>query len=59
MSENCTPAVDAIQTLVGATVGNARPKIMDYGKHCYTVLSPKAKYSLRFVFKWDSTTNFN
>lgn len=54
ISENCTPAVDAIQSLLGTTVGNARLKIMDFGKHSYTVLFHQSPHVLRFVFKRDS-----
>ena len=36
VAENCTSALDAIQVLLGATAGNQRLKIMDFGKHNYT-----------------------
>jgi len=36
IAENSTPALDSIQTLLGATVGNQRLKILDFGKHNYT-----------------------
>ncbi|RJQ57011.1 MAG: hypothetical protein C4530_13675 [Desulfobacteraceae bacterium] len=36
ISENCTSALDAIQVLLGATVGNQRLMVMDFGKHNYT-----------------------
>lgn len=39
ISENATSALDAIQVLLGATVGNQRLQVMDYGKHNYTLLS--------------------
>ena len=34
-----TSALDAIQVLLGATVGNRRLAVMDFGKHNYTVFS--------------------
>ena len=42
VAENSTSAIDAIQILLGITVGNQRLKIIDFGKHNYTFM-PKAK----------------
>ncbi|WP_319524016.1 FmdE family protein [uncultured Desulfosarcina sp.] len=42
IAENSTSALDAIQILLGATLGNQRLKIMDLGKHNYTVI-PKSE----------------
>jgi len=39
ISENTTSALDAIQVLLGTTVGNQRLLVMDFGKHNYTLLS--------------------
>ncbi len=39
LSENATSALDAIQVLLGATVGNQRLMVMDFGKHTYTLFS--------------------
>lgn len=39
ISENATSALDAIQVLLGATVGNQRLMVMDFGKHAYTLFS--------------------
>jgi formylmethanofuran dehydrogenase subunit E len=39
ISENTTSALDAIQVLLGVTVGNQRLMVMDYGKHNYTLFS--------------------
>lgn len=39
ISENTTSALDAIQMLLGVTVGNQRLMVMDYGKHNYTLFS--------------------
>ena len=39
ISENTTSALDAIQVLLGVTIGNQRLMVMDYGKHNYTLLS--------------------
>lgn len=37
ISENTTSALDAIQVLLGVTIGNQRLMVMDYGKHNYTL----------------------
>ena len=39
LCENTTSALDAIQVLLGATVGNQRLVVMDFGKHTYTLFS--------------------
>ena len=39
LAENTTSALDAIQILLGVTVGNQRLMVMDYGKHNYTLSS--------------------
>lgn len=39
VAENSTSALDAIQILLGVTVGNQRLMVMDYGKHNYTLNS--------------------
>lgn len=39
ISENTTSALDAIQVLLGTTIGNQRLLVMDFGKHNYTLLS--------------------
>jgi formylmethanofuran dehydrogenase subunit E len=39
ISENTTSALDAIQVLLGVTIGNQRLMVMDYGKHNYTLFS--------------------
>lgn len=49
ISENCTSALDAIQILLGATLGNQRLKVMDYGKHNYTVIPKSASTSFRLI----------
>ncbi|WDN88695.1 formylmethanofuran dehydrogenase subunit E [Desulfosarcina sp. BuS5] len=36
IAENSTSAIDAIQILLGITIGNQRLKVMDFGKHNYT-----------------------
>jgi len=38
IAENSTSAIDAIQILLGITVGNQRLKVMDFGKHNYTFM---------------------
>ena len=47
IAENCTSALDAIQIMLGATVGNQRLKVMDFGKHNYTVIVKNSKNSFR------------
>lgn len=37
ISENTTSALDAIQVLLGVTVGNQRLLVLDYGKHTYSL----------------------
>ena len=39
IAENCTSALDSIQILLGASVGNQRLQILDFGKHNYTWLT--------------------
>lgn len=39
LAENTTSALDAIQVLLGVTIGNQRLMVMDYGKHNYTLYS--------------------
>ncbi len=39
IAENCTSALDAVQMMLGTTIGNQRMLIMDLGKHNYTILS--------------------
>lgn len=36
IAENCSSALDAIQVLLGVTLGNQRLQISDFGKHNYT-----------------------
>jgi formylmethanofuran dehydrogenase subunit E len=38
VSENTTSALDAIQVLLGITIGNQRLLVLDYGKHTYSLL---------------------
>ncbi len=38
VAENCTSALDAIQVLLGMTMGNRRLTIINYGKHNYTLI---------------------
>jgi formylmethanofuran dehydrogenase subunit E len=49
ISENCTSALDAIQILLGATLGNQRLKVMDFGKHNYTVIPKSASSGFRLI----------
>jgi len=44
VAENSTSAIDAIQILLGITIGNQRLKILDFGMHNYTfILKAKQK----------------
>ena len=47
IAENCTSALDAIQIMLGATVGNQRLQIMDYGKHNYTIIGKNGQNGVR------------
>ncbi|MBU0653377.1 MAG: hypothetical protein KKG96_10945 [Proteobacteria bacterium] len=51
IAENCTSALDAIQIMLGATVGNQRLQVMDFGKHSYTLLSKNAETGFRLSLK--------
>ncbi len=44
ISENTTSALDAIQVLLGATLGNQRLLVLDYGKHTYSLFSKNREY---------------
>ena len=48
VAENSTAALDAIQILLGVTVGNQRLMVMDYGKHNYTLYSRHQNQSWSF-----------
>ena len=49
IAENCTSALDAIQVMLGITLGNQRLKVMDLGKHNYTIIPKSAAGSFRLV----------
>ncbi len=49
--ENSTSAIDAIQILLGTTVGNQRLQIVDLGKHNYTLILPNHVKGLKFSLK--------
>lgn len=51
IAENCTSSLDAIQIMLGTTVGNQRLQIMDFGKHNYTLLFKKAEIGFRLSLK--------
>ncbi len=51
IAENCTSSLDAIQIMLGTTVGNQRLQVMDFGKHNYTLLSKKAEIGFRLSLK--------
>jgi formylmethanofuran dehydrogenase subunit E len=51
VAENCTSALDAIQILLGATVGNQRLKVMDFGKHNYTFSCNNRQNGFRLSLK--------
>ena len=48
ISENDTCAVDALQVLLGATIGKGNLILRDYGKNVFTVLNRADKRALRF-----------
>lgn len=43
VAENCTSALDALQVLLGVTLGNQALKVIDFGKHNYTFSSVKSE----------------
>ncbi|MGD8387723.1 MAG: formylmethanofuran dehydrogenase subunit E family protein [Desulfobacteraceae bacterium] len=51
VAENGTAALDAIQLLLGATVGNRRLRIMDYGEHHYTFLCQSGHHGFRLSLR--------
>lgn len=51
IAENCTSALDAIQIMLGCTVGNQRLQVMDFGKHNYTFLYDHGKRASRLTWK--------
>lgn len=60
ISENTTSALDAIQVLLGVTVGNQRLMVLDYGKHNYTLFSRQHhrgwKLRLKSIYYGDEET---
>jgi formylmethanofuran dehydrogenase subunit E len=51
IAENCSSAIDAIQVMLGATLGNQSLHVMDYGKHNYTVLPHDGKGGFKLSFQ--------
>lgn len=51
IAENSTSALDAIQIMLGATLGNQRLKVRDLGKHNYTVIPKSAATGYRMKMK--------
>ena len=51
IAENTTSTLDAIQILLGATMGNQRLQIMDFGKHNYTVVDHQDRKCRRLSLK--------
>ena len=47
IAENSTSALDAIQIMLGATVGNQRLQIMDFGKHNYTIIGKNGETGVK------------
>ena len=52
IAENCTSALDAIQIILGITMGNQRLKVMDLGKHNYTVIPKSGGECFRLVLNY-------
>ena len=50
-SENDSCAVDALQVLLGTSIGKGNLILKDYGKNAYTVLNRKSKTAYRFSRK--------
>ena len=57
IAENCTSALDAIQIMLGITLGNQRLKVMNFGKHNYTIIPKKGDTGFRFVLNGQSFDN--
>ena len=51
LAQNCTSAIDAIQILLGATFGNQRLQVMDFGKHVYSLVINDTGTSFMFSLK--------
>jgi formylmethanofuran dehydrogenase subunit E len=51
VAENGTAALDAIQLLLGVTVGNRRLRIMDSGEHHYTFLWASGHHGFRLSLR--------
>ena len=51
IAENCSSAIDAIQVVTGATLGNHRLHVLDYGKHNYTVFFNDGKEGVKLSFR--------
>lgn len=51
VSENTTSALDAIQVLLGLTIGNQRLLVLDYGKHTYTLFSKYRDQGWKLIMK--------
>jgi formylmethanofuran dehydrogenase subunit E len=62
IAENCTSALDAIQNLIGATLGNQRLQVLDFGKHNYTLRPGNSEKGFRFTLKkqhYDDENEYN
>jgi len=51
IAENCTSALDAVQILVGTTVGNQRLRVFDFGKHNYIFSLKNGQNGIRLSLK--------
>jgi len=51
IAENSTSALDAIQVLLGLTIGNQRLYILDFGKHNYSVYFKHDEKAIRLSMK--------
>jgi formylmethanofuran dehydrogenase subunit E len=54
IAENCTSALDAIQIVLGVTLGNQRLKVMDVGKHNYTIIPKSVATGFRLILNCQS-----
>jgi formylmethanofuran dehydrogenase subunit E len=54
IAENCTSALDAIQVLLGVTLGNQSLKVYNFGKHNYTFAANSTSKGFTLQFKgWE------
>jgi formylmethanofuran dehydrogenase subunit E len=51
IAENCTSSLDAIQIMLGATIGNQRLQVIDFGKQNYTINGNNGRIGFRLSMR--------